>query len=330
MIVVGFPHKGLWTPDELAALHSGYSEGAGVEAIAFAVGRSNGAVRNKAYELGITKNAEWSERETAALKRAYTADALGIIDADAIAAELGRSKASVYLKASKLGLGDPCRKLVPEWKDHRKFKGDEQALTADRSARAKRMIAENGHPRGMAGKTHSPETRERLSKASSERWAGKSDAERQEWCDNLAKAKDGAPKVARGTWKAGWREISGKRNYYRSRWEANYARYLEWLKQNGEIVEWQHEPETFWFEAIKRGVRSYKPDFRVWEVGGKSILHEVKGWMDARSKTTLKRMAKYHPAETVIVIREKQYNEIARKVGPMIDGWESGGRADRP
>jgi hypothetical protein len=130
-----------------------------------------------------------------------------------------------------------------------------------------------------------------------------------------------APNVSHGNWKAGWREIGGKRNYYRSRWEANYARYLEWLKSRGEIVDWQHEPETFWFDAIKRGVRSYLPDFRVWEKDGSTPLHEVKGWMDARSKTTLKRMAKYHPSETIILIRERAYNDIARKIGPMIQDW---------
>lgn len=138
------------------------------------------------------------------------------------------------------------------------------------------------------------------------------------------------PAMSEARWKAGWRVVGDKRNYYRSRWEANYARYLEWLKEHGQIAGWQHEPETFWFESIKRGVRSYLPDFRVWENNGATVLHEVKGWMCPRSKTTLKRMAKYHPAETIVVIREKQYNEIARKVGLMIKEWESGGRADRP
>lgn len=273
---------------------------------------------------------KWTEAEVETLRAAYAANDNGFVNLNDIAAALGRSHASVAVKASKLGLGQYTRAKCEERKDPRKFKGNAAALKADRSERAKRMIAENGHPRGMAGKKHTPETLARIAKSSSDRWANKPKAEREEWCNNLAKAHVGAPKVARGTWAAGWREIGGKRNYYRSRWEANYARYLDWLKQNGQISDWQHEPETFWFEEIKRGVRSYKPDFRVWEVSGQSTLHEVKGWMDARSKTTLKRMAKYYPAETVIVVREKQYNEIARKVGPMIEGWESGGRADRP
>lgn len=137
------------------------------------------------------------------------------------------------------------------------------------------------------------------------------------------------PGPDRERWKAGWREFGGQRVYYRSRWEANYARYLQWLVERGEILRWKHEPETFWFDAIKRGVRSYLPDFRVWELDGTSRLHEVKGWMDARSKTTLRRMAKYHPGETIVLIRERDYNEIARKVGGLIEGWEASGRSAR-
>ena len=63
-------------------------------------------------------------------------------------------------------------------------------------------------------------------------------------------------------------------------------------KDQGEILKWEYEPETFWFEKIKRGVRTYTPDFKVTEKDGSIIFHEVKGYMDARSKTKLKRMKK--------------------------------------
>ncbi len=49
--------------------------------------------------------------------------------------------------------------------------------------------------------------------------------------------------------------------YFRSRWERNWARYLNFLVQHGEITGWEYEPKTFWFHKIKRGTRSYKPDF---------------------------------------------------------------------
>ncbi len=127
----------------------------------------------------------------------------------------------------------------------------------------------------------------------------------------------------RGSWKAAWREVGDQRCFFRSRWEANYARYLEWLRSIGQIAKWEHEPQTFWFEGIKRGCVSYLPDFKVTENNGSHAWHEVKGWMDARSKTVLSRMAKYHPNETLVVIREAQYVEIKRKVSSLIPGWES-------
>lgn len=126
------------------------------------------------------------------------------------------------------------------------------------------------------------------------------------------------------SWGAGWREIGGQKIYARSRWEANYARYLEVLRLNNEIVQWEYEPETFWFMGIKRGVRSYLPDFKVTFKAGRIEFHEVKGWMDARSKTKIKRMAKYHPNIKLIVITEKWFSSNRLKLAGLIPDWEQG------
>lgn len=118
---------------------------------------------------------------------------------------------------------------------------------------------------------------------------------------------------------AGFRDDIGL--YVRSAWEANYARYLNWLKARGEIESWEYEPQTFWFLAIQRGTRSYKPDFLVREKG-KEYFVEVKGYMDAKSKTKIKRMKIYHPTVELRVVDERQYRSIARTVSGMIRGWE--------
>src|SRR5699024_4535545 len=123
------------------------------------------------------------------------------------------------------------------------------------------------------------------------------------------------------SWKQQWAEFGGKRNYYRSQWELNYARYLEMLKSMGEIKEWEHEPKTFWFDGVKRGTTSYLPDFRVTESDGSVAYHEVKGWMDARSKTKIKRMAKYHPDVELIVIDSKAYKRLEKQVKHLVNGW---------
>lgn len=121
---------------------------------------------------------------------------------------------------------------------------------------------------------------------------------------------------------AGWRTVGEKRCYFRSSWEANYAMYLEWLKKNGYIKEWEHEPKTFWFEGIRRGCVSYLPDFRITELDGSEIYHEVKGYMDAKSKTKIARMARYFPAVKLVVIDKKQYQSIKNTVSLIVEGWE--------
>lgn len=128
------------------------------------------------------------------------------------------------------------------------------------------------------------------------------------------------------SWKAGWREIGGYKKYYRSRWEANYARYLERLKLSGDIVGWSHEPTTFWFEGVKRGVTNYLPDFLVEKRGEEDTIvqeyHEVKGYMDTKSATKIKRMEKYHPTVKLVVIDRPLYTNLEKEFASIIDGWE--------
>lgn len=187
----------------------------------------------------------------------------------------------------------------------------------------------NKHPKGMKGKTHTGAQKKKMSKRFKAMWDDLSAEERSDKTLKMMKAKLeklgtlAVPiKKQKVTWKQGWREIGGIKKYYRSRWEANYARYLEWLKSIGEIKAWEHEPDTFWFEGILRGVRSYLPDFKVTEKDGEIVYHEVKGWMDDRSKTKIKRMAKYHPSVKLIVIDSKAYNSLAKQMSNSIEGWE--------
>jgi endogenous inhibitor of DNA gyrase (YacG/DUF329 family) len=82
--------------------------------------------------------------------------------------------------------------------------------------------------------------------------------------------------------------------YFRSKWEANYALYLDFLIKNNEILNWEYEADVFFFEKIKLGTRSYRPDFKIFNSDGSIEYHEVKGYMDSRSKTKLKRMGIYY------------------------------------
>lgn len=116
----------------------------------------------------------------------------------------------------------------------------------------------------------------------------------------------------------GYYDINGNSFFFRSLWEANYALYLDFLVKQKQIKSWEYEVDTFWFDKIKRGVRSYKPDFKVYLTDDKFEYHEVKGWMDSKSKTKLNRMRIYYPKVVVKVIDKKVYYELKRKLGCLL------------
>ncbi|MBA7557968.1 hypothetical protein ES705_50753 [subsurface metagenome] len=117
----------------------------------------------------------------------------------------------------------------------------------------------------------------------------------------------------------GFREDLG--HYVRSRWEANIGRYLKFLIEKRKIKKYEYEVDTFEFNKIKRGNRSYTPDFKVYLNNGEIEYWEVKGWMDKSSKTKLRRMKKYYPEFKIILIRKEEYREI-KKWSRLIPNWE--------
>ena len=123
-------------------------------------------------------------------------------------------------------------------------------------------------------------------------------------------------------WKAAWRLIGDTAKYYRSAWEANYARYLEYLKKNNRIRDWFHEPKRFIFSEVKRGIKSYLPDFKVYRENGTHFWVEVKGFMDSKSKTKIKRFRKYFPDETLLIVDKTWFTKNSKAISIVCDGWE--------
>lgn len=113
-------------------------------------------------------------------------------------------------------------------------------------------------------------------------------------------------------------ECSKGLQYFRSKWEANYALYLDWLIKQKQILNWEYEASTFFFDKIKLGTRSYRPDFQVFNNDGSIEYHEVKGYMDSKSKTKLKRMKKYFPNVKVVLIEQKFYLDLLKKMKGII------------
>jgi hypothetical protein len=126
--------------------------------------------------------------------------------------------------------------------------------------------------------------------------------------------------VQRQTYK-GWVTIADKSYYLKSKWEYRYAMYLDLMKRNNHILDWEYEPKTFYFEGIKRGTTNYKPDFKVVFPSGNEEWFEVKGFMDSKSATKIKRMAKYFPDIKLRVIDKFWFNTNSKILKNIIKNW---------
>lgn len=134
------------------------------------------------------------------------------------------------------------------------------------------------------------------------------------------------------------KSVIGKRadldQFFRSNWEANVAR---WLNHKGK--KWEYEPEVFSFleHGVKRGTVSYCPDFKVG-----TLWVEVKGYLDGKGKTAIRRFKKFYPNEfkklraipgspntqaakffnEMGIPIMANYNELKKEFGKKLDNWE--------
>ena len=192
------------------------------------------------------------------------------------------------------------------------------------SKRLKLTIKTKGHPKGMLNKTHTDAVKTLCSINSKKMWANpnskvNSKEHRQFLSDKFSKFVQSRPNHnAYSRCKSGTYNINDKDMFFRSAWEANYALYLDWLISQKQIKEWFYEKDTFWFETIKRGIRSYKPDFKIINFDDTFEYHEVKGWMDPKSITKLKRMKKYYPHIKLLIVDATYYKDLKNKVGQFL------------
>src|ERR1039457_3060123 len=283
--------------------------------VADEVGLCGQSVHERLSKIGVqTKMNYFTDGDVFYLREHYTTYLLkGKLSE--LAKKMGRSKTFICIQAKELGLTDISRKkkLLENFKPN---------IT-------KETWLHRPHPKSNLGKHPSAETREKMSisnRASQLRTSldvDKRAAITKKILETKYKNGTFANHRPHTTWKSGWREIGGKKKYFRSRWEANYARYLEFLKGNNQIIDWQHEPKVFWFEGIKRGCVSYLPDFSITEKSGEVVYHEVKGWMDDRSKTKIRRMSIYFPEVKLQVIDAKWFKANNRNLTSIIYGWET-------
>ena len=313
-----------WTEEEINYLKKEYSKLSGkkitnvAERIAKKINRKPSAIRNKAYNLGITHRGKYyTEEEIEFLKNNY--NSMTYTD---MAFILKKDNSNICRKCKELGLTKKKTSKTKLVEVKEKYKFTKEDIKKSQESIKKRN--ELGlHPRGNLGHKHSEKTRKKLSEASKRGWQNMT---KEKMIIRTLKQRD--TRIKNGTLNPMVNQSNpysrakgGKREdldniYFRSSWEANIARYYNFIG-----VKWEFEPKTFIFKDVTRGSVSYTPDFYLPD---QDKWIEVKGWMDGKSKTKLKRFEKQYPEEykKLQLITEKEYKEIKRKVSSFIKNWE--------
>lgn len=257
----------------------------------------------------------WTATDRRSLEEAYITAGAGNVNIRALGIRFNRSPANISREARQLGLTR---------------QGRPQPL-AVREAQSQRCIARlaAGYPMpSMKGLRHSAAARAKQSAAARRNvelgihplQRPRSQATRAKHAESMHRRLIAHSSVfSRG--KVGKRaDLDGQ--FFRSRWEANYARLLVFLQSAGMIRRWLYEPTTFWFTNIKRGVRSYTPDFMVERPDGTNFYIEIKGWLDPKSKTKLARLARYYPHVQLTLVDAAAYKLFAKAWARTLVGWE--------
>lgn len=287
-----------------------------------ASGRPKATPPAKGQGMAGEVSGSWADWEDGILRVYYLQTPDSAFSLHKLVLLFGRSFASIALRASRLGITRPRLQMSDDARA-KMSTSKKLAVAEGRIHPTPPTFTHETHPRGMRGKKHTAATKDKLSVAGQGKIVAPEVTERQ-LKTKLQKYGTLSPPRHKVSWKGGWRTIGGQKIYARSRWEANYARYLQFLKEQGQITKWEHEPETFWFSTILRGVRSYLPDFRVTLPSGALEYHEIKGWMDDRSKTKLKRMAKYHSTVRIKLADKHTMKALGKQLGKVIPDWETG------
>lgn len=312
------------------AIVAAYDRLGSVWAVADELGISGQTVSRRMKAAGHPVNKRWiTDAERSRIEQFYRETPPEVFDLDNLVEEIGRTKAVISREAARMGLTTYVR-----------------PLTASQAERAKIAQAgkwsRNPHPRGMAGKKHTPETLARVGEASKRNWStwktfgigpGSPEgiAARRAHLTTIRGLVN--PTNVYSRCRSGRRADLGDM-FFRSSWEANYARYLNLLLSMGVVAEWAYEPQKFRFEGIKSGTTNYTPDFRVVYKGDTTPeFVELKGFTTPKDRTKWRRMKKYHPGIRLTVITSKEYYALARKWSSSIPNWESdkgGGRKIGP
>lgn len=149
------------------------------------------------------------------------------------------------------------------------------------------------------------------------------------------------PKIPRNkvlsTKKCGTKAISIRRKYVSdlnqichldSNYEYNYALYLDYLYNAGEIAGWVRNTTLFYFskpiQVLSRNSeqKSYRPDFIIFNKDGTYEIHEVKGWFNEKAKEVDKQFKKDYPNLAYKLIKKEDILSLQQQFKDKLWGWE--------
>lgn len=114
--------------------------------------------------------------------------------------------------------------------------------------------------------------------------------------------------------------VGGKSCHFRSKFERNWAKYLEFLKEQGEIFDWNYETIDLIFANEIKGVKSWLIDFTVEKNDGSLYYQECKGLLEGKDVTRFIRASKYYPnAKIELVLQGKPSGKKKQTVLSRID-----------
>lgn len=314
-----------WTKEDKELLVELYPEKSNIE-LCEILEKTDGQLRWMKSKLGLnTKFKPFTEEEKERIKNYYL-EHKDDLDLCMLSKEMNRQKTSISRYARKIGLTDICRKNTEEsikkskigLQNYYKTEAGKQA-----KVKAKELLsyyAKNKHPKGMLNKHHSADTRKRMSESHIELSKNMAYEEKHQIAMKAVKTKRDKGIIHTGE-NAYSRCKGGHRkdidHYFRSSWEANIARLL-----NFKSIKWEYEYKRFNFENEIEGVLSYQPDFYLPEY---NIWIEVKGWMDDKSKKRLELFKIYYPDEykNFILIDQKYYYSLEKEYSNIIENWET-------
>lgn len=160
--------------------------------------------------------------------------------------------------------------------------------------RRKLSLSQKGKNNSMYGvyRKHTKEVRKKIS-----------DSKKQLWLDGVYKYNNYS--------NTKWGHRKDLKQFFRSTWEANFARVLKYLKI----------PYRYEWKRFNTSYGSYTPDFYI---PSRRIYVEVKGWENPKFNQKVKRnWLRNNCGVVVVMIRKDKYLIIERIFSKLLGNWES-------